>query len=96
MKLEKIIDGVFLHGKLTPEKSHSLPDGQYTVQEAIDLINQEIQTAVQKERSNIEHIAFCNGGDALDRTGLYPNEATYHCMGCDETYILVTKDTKDD
>lgn len=37
-KIAKIIDGVFLHGKETPNKSYDLPEGQYTVADAIDEI----------------------------------------------------------
>lgn len=40
-KLEEILNGLFLHGKETPEKSYGLPKGQYTVAEAFNLISQE-------------------------------------------------------
>lgn len=49
--LEKIIDGVFLHGRETPNiiGRSELPSGQYTVQEAIGLIEQHIK----KGQSNV-------------------------------------------
>ena len=37
--LEKIINGVYLHGTLTPNKPYDLPGDQFTVEEAISLIN---------------------------------------------------------
>lgn len=45
-------------------------------------------SSVVDEGEGDEYRAYCNCGDALDRTGLYPNEAIYYCSGCDRTYGL--------
>src|SRR5690606_21714577 len=48
-------------------------------------LSQELQKAESRQKS--DSTAFCDCGDALERTGLYPGEATYYCLGCDETYV---------
>lgn len=35
-----------------------------------------------------KYTAYCECGDALERTKLYPGEAEYYCFGCDKHYKL--------
>ncbi len=44
-RIAKIVDGVFIHGRETPNQSMNLPDGQYTIDEAITLIEAEVKQA---------------------------------------------------
>lgn len=54
-ELEKIINGVFLHGKETPDLSHNLPDGQFTIVEAINLITTQILKVIGEDEPGQEH-----------------------------------------
>lgn len=42
----------------------------------------------EAEKKLYPFIAYCSCGDSLERSDLYPNEATYYCMGCDKTFKL--------
>lgn len=52
------------------------------VESSLDQVRQETT------EENDEYFAYCECGDALERTGLYPKEAKYYCSGCDKTYVL--------
>lgn len=50
--LVKKIDGLFLHGKLTPNQSMDLPEGQYTVAEVIRSVADALEEQRRAERVN--------------------------------------------
>lgn len=63
-----------------------------TGEEMWEFIANEITLAEKRVVERFDrYAAYCGCGDAIERTGLYPDEATYHCFGCDETYQLINK-----
>lgn len=78
-KWEEVIDGVFLHGKSTPDLSYGLPEGQYTVVEAVDLIAAVIAQAKQDTvREVIEKVHECSD--------------SYHCSCLHESIDQLRED----
>lgn len=66
------------------------------VDETVTLLTQLETLARDEGKKELDIcVAYCDCGDALERTKLYPGEAEYFCFGCDETYTLVLQQTKE-
>jgi transposase-like protein len=51
--------------------------------------NATIDEAVEARDNKLDkYIAYCDCGDSLERSGLYPKDAKYYCIGCDKIFEL--------
>lgn len=64
-KVEKIAEGIFLHGKLTPDQSYGLPRGQLTVAQAVDQLVQLHEEEIEEIK---QYIKDNDGGDGFSQT----------------------------
>lgn len=91
--LEEILEKLSVHANAGDTKDYNFLRN-FVIGSCQDYANKKVEEAIKKLKDYSDCLAYCDCGDALERTGLYPNESTYYCMGCDETYVLTTKDTK--
>lgn len=89
--IEKIIDILHPYARFMSGQT-----GSNARATAHRIVKEVIASEIAKARQDVlaeynKWIAYCDCGDALERTRLYPSEATYYCMGCDKTYELKSK-----